>query len=368
MQRLHDVKAPKPVALENTVGSSAGRRSAARRGPTRGRGLAGLGARLAVDESPSWSATYGEAFPRALLAVAEEDPRVVALTAAMPGPTGLLPFQARFPERFFDVGSPSSTRSRRRPAWPWPGCAGGRRLFHLPQPGLRPGQPRRGPARLPVVFVLDRAGITGDDGPSHHGALDLALALSIPGMTVFAPSAAEEVEPMLRAALELRALDHPFPQDAGPARATPQRSGVGLAPGGCVPATGRSASSGWASWSGRAWTRRTSWRPRVSRRRCGRRVVAPPDADLLAEGPPWTGGDGGGRRAPRGRGRLHRGRRGGLDGSAGRAEPAYRVLGLPRQYLAQGKATTFWPARAGRPGCRRSVRRARLSVPAEPPR
>ena len=46
--------------------------------------------------------------------------------------------------------------------------------------------------------MLDRAGITGDDGPSHHGVLDMALALSVPGMTVFAPSSAEEVESMLR--------------------------------------------------------------------------------------------------------------------------------------------------------------------------
>ncbi len=57
-----------------------------------------------VDELPSRAATYTEAFTRALLAAADEDPRVVALTAAMPGPTGLLPFQARYPERFFDVG------------------------------------------------------------------------------------------------------------------------------------------------------------------------------------------------------------------------------------------------------------------------
>jgi 1-deoxy-D-xylulose-5-phosphate synthase len=57
--------------------------------------------------------------------------------------------------------------------------------------------------RLPVVFVLDRAGITGDDGPSHHGVLDLMLALSIPGMTVLAPSSAEELEAMVETAVGL---------------------------------------------------------------------------------------------------------------------------------------------------------------------
>jgi len=56
---------------------------------------------------------------------------------------------------------------------------------------------------LPVVFSLGRAGITGDDGPSHHGILDMALSLKIPGMTIFAPSSAEELRVMLATALQL---------------------------------------------------------------------------------------------------------------------------------------------------------------------
>ena len=54
---------------------------------------------------------------------------------------------------------------------------------------------------LPVVFCIDRAGITGDNGPSHHGVLDLALLLQVPGMTVFAPSSAQELQAMLPEAL-----------------------------------------------------------------------------------------------------------------------------------------------------------------------
>ena len=260
MQRLHDVKAPKPVALENTVGSSAGMAVGGSTGTdTWGVASPGFVPDAAVDESPSWAATYGEAFARALLAVAEEDPRVVALTAAMPGPTGLLPFQARFPERFFDVGIAEQHEVT--------SAAG------MAMAGLRPvvavystflsrafdqANLDVGLHACPVVFVLDRAGITGDDGPSHHGALDLALALSIPGMTVFAPSAAEEVEPMLRAALELSGPSTiRFPKTR-PGTWTPPRWVSAWRPGGCAPATGRSASSGWASWSGRAWTRRTS--------------------------------------------------------------------------------------------------------------
>jgi 1-deoxy-D-xylulose-5-phosphate synthase len=56
---------------------------------------------------------------------------------------------------------------------------------------------------LPVVFALDRSGITGDNGASHHGVLDLTLAMRIPGMTVFAPSSAQELDVMMRTAVNL---------------------------------------------------------------------------------------------------------------------------------------------------------------------
>jgi 1-deoxy-D-xylulose-5-phosphate synthase len=62
--------------------------------------------------------------------------------------------------------------------------------------------------RLPVVFCLDRAGITGDDGPSHHGVYDMALLAKVPGMRVLAPSSAQELQQMLHDALRLA--------DAGP--------------------------------------------------------------------------------------------------------------------------------------------------------
>jgi 1-deoxy-D-xylulose-5-phosphate synthase len=203
IQRLHDVKATKPISLENTVGSSAGVAVGGSAGSDGG-GISSPGSVTEFDESPQRAATYTDAFSRALLAAAEEDSRIVALTAAMPGPTGLLTFQARFPDRFFDVGIAEQHEAA--------SAAG------MAMAGLRPvvavystfwsrafdqANLDVGLHACPVVFVLDRAGITGDDGPSHHGILDLALALSIPGMTVFAPSSAEEVGPMLRTALQL---------------------------------------------------------------------------------------------------------------------------------------------------------------------
>ena len=164
--------------------------------------------------------SYTDAFSRSLVELAAQDDRVVALTAAMPGPTGLLPFQSKFPNRFFDVGIAEQHEMT---------AAAG-----MAMGGLRPvvavystfftrafdqANLDVGLHRLPVVTVLDRAGITGDDGPSHHGVLDLALCLSIPDMTVFAPSNADEVGVMLETALSLPGPSSiRFPKTPPPAR------------------------------------------------------------------------------------------------------------------------------------------------------
>ena len=147
---------------------------------------------------------YTQAFADAILKEADADARVVAITAAMPGPTGLLPFESRFPDRFFDVGIAEQHAVT--------GAAG------MAMGGLRPvvalystflsrawDQVVYDVAlhRLPVVFCLDRAGITGDDGPSHHGIYDMALLSKVPGMRVLAPSSAQELQQMLHDALRL---------------------------------------------------------------------------------------------------------------------------------------------------------------------
>jgi 1-deoxy-D-xylulose-5-phosphate synthase len=147
---------------------------------------------------------YTQAFNEAMIEAGERHPNMVAITAAMPGPTGLLPFAARWPDRFFDVGIAEQTAVT--------SAAG------MAMGGLRPvvavystffsrafDQANLDVALhgLPVVFALDRAGITGPDGPSHHGVLDMALCLRIPGMTIFAPSSAQELPVMLETALDL---------------------------------------------------------------------------------------------------------------------------------------------------------------------
>ncbi len=147
---------------------------------------------------------YTQAFAEALMKEAELDDRIVAITAAMPGPTGLIPFQERFPSRFFDVGIAEQHAVT---------AAAGMALG-----GLRPvvalystfmsrawDQVVYDVAlhKLPVIFCLDRAGITGDDGPSHHGVYDMALLSKVPGMRVLAPSSVQELHQMLHDAVAL---------------------------------------------------------------------------------------------------------------------------------------------------------------------
>ena len=148
--------------------------------------------------------SYTAAFSEAIIKEAENRPELVAITAAMPDSTGLLPFEQRFPGRLIDVGI-----AEQHAVTSAAGMAMG---------GLRPVVALYatfltraidqvtydvGLHGQPVVFCLDRAGITGDDGPSHHGIFDMALVTKVPGMTLFAPSSYQEVGVMLHDALEL---------------------------------------------------------------------------------------------------------------------------------------------------------------------
>ena len=147
---------------------------------------------------------YTQAFAEAIVKEAEADDRIVAITAAMPGPTGLIPFQERFPDRFFDVGIAEQHAVA--------GAAG------MAMGGLRPVVAIYSTFlnrawdqfvydvalhRQPVIFCLDRAGVTGPDGASHHGVYDMALLSKVPGMRVLAPSSAQELAQMLHDAATL---------------------------------------------------------------------------------------------------------------------------------------------------------------------
>ena len=148
--------------------------------------------------------SYTAAFTEALIKEADEHPELVAITAAMPDSTGLLPFDERFPGRCFDVGIAEQHAVTSAAGMAMGGL---RPVFAVYSTFLTRAIDQTfydvGLHRQPVVFCLDRAGITGDDGPSHHGILDMVLLRKVPGMTVFAPSSYQELGVMLHDALEL---------------------------------------------------------------------------------------------------------------------------------------------------------------------
>ena len=335
VQRLHDVKAIRIPSNDNIVGSAVGSATGSSEATDIGAHDTVL---AAEDPARVRPVTYTDAFTRALLREAEQRPEIVALTAAMPGPTGLLPFEARFPERFFDVGIAEQHELT---------AAAG-----MAMGGLRPvvavystffsrafdqANLDIGLHQLPVTLVFDRAGITGDDGPSHHGLLDMALCLSIPGMAVFAPSSAEELEAMVPTALS---LDGPaairFPKTP-PRHVAPEEVGDGMSAkllrsgddsvcligigkllGACLEAADELEAAGVDA---------TVWDPRL---------VCPADPamlrDALGHGLVVTAEDG---VRMGGAGMFLVDAMTTMAREEGLAMPSVRVLGVPREFLAQ---------------------------------
>ncbi len=161
--------------------------------------------------------TFTEVFGKAVVAEAERNERVVAITAAMPAGTGLSLFAEKLPERFYDVGIAEQHAV---------GLAAGlARGGLLPVVAIYSTFLQRAYDQmimdvalqgLHVVFCLDRAGLVGEDGPTHHGAFDLTYLRSIPGLMILAPADEAELVHMLHTAL---AADGPvairYPRGAG---------------------------------------------------------------------------------------------------------------------------------------------------------
>ncbi|HEX6568807.1 MAG TPA: 1-deoxy-D-xylulose-5-phosphate synthase [Acidimicrobiales bacterium] len=184
------------------------------------------------DTSEAKPGSYTAAFTEAVIKEAEHRPEVVAITAAMPDSTGLLPFKERFPDRFFDVGiaeqhavtaAAGMAMGGLRPVVAIYSTFLTRAIDQVNLDVAMHGQP--------VVFCLDRAGITGDDGASHHGVLDMVLLSKVPGVTIFAPSSYRELGVMLHDALEL-CTDGPavirWPKTMPPDDGGPDDVGSGL--------------------------------------------------------------------------------------------------------------------------------------------
>jgi len=146
--------------------------------------------------------SYTEAFGSAMIKLAEIDPKVVAVTAAMPEGTGLSQFAAQYPDRFFDVGIAEAH--------------GVTFAAGLAMEGFKPVVAiystflQRAYDQIVhdvciesqnVVFAIDRGGLVGEDGPTHHGIFDYSYLRCLPNMTVMAPKDENELQRMLKTAL-----------------------------------------------------------------------------------------------------------------------------------------------------------------------
>ena len=332
VQHLHDVKAGSRQAGSKPQAALASPHSGDTGGPP------------APPIGSTHAATYTDAFAHALVRIAEHRPEVVALTAAMPGPTGLLAFQARFPERFFDVGIAEQHEVTAAAGMAMGGLRPVVAVYStflsraFDQMNLDVGL-----HRLPVVFALDRAGITGENGPSHHGVLDLVLSLAVPGMTVLAPSSAEDLEAMLETALDLAGpVTIRFPatpaRHAEPGRGLEARQlrggdgavcllGVGKLVAACIGAAEELAGTGIEA---------TVWDVRA---------VSPPDEAMVADAARHqlvvTAEDG---LRTGGAGTFLADAVARAADEADRSAPPVKTLGIPRAYIPQGKADTILSA------------------------
>lgn len=153
------------------------------------------------DEQPAYTKIFGEA----MVDICAANPKVVGITAAMPDGTGLMILQEKMPERFFDVGIAEQHAVTF--------AAGMATEGYVPVAAIYSTFLQRAfdqvihdvaLQKLHVVFVLDRGGLVGADGPTHHGALDLSYLRCIQGMVVMAPKDEQELRDMLFTAVEMQ--------------------------------------------------------------------------------------------------------------------------------------------------------------------
>ncbi len=217
-----------PVLMHVVTKKGAGYEPALR-DPERFHGVGPFDIRTGVSTAaPSSAPSYTSVFGAALVREAQADENVVAITAAMEGGTGLKPFAAAFPDRFIDVGiaeeqavgmASGLAASGKKPVVAIYSTFLQRAIDQMIIDVALPNHN--------VVFAIDRAGVVGNDGPTHHGVFDLAYTRMVPNMRVLAPSNEAELACALHTAL---ALGGPFavryPRGAGEGVPVPEEPTV----------------------------------------------------------------------------------------------------------------------------------------------
>lgn len=174
----------------------------------------------AFHKAPAKAPSYTSVFGKAICELAEKDHRIVAITAAMCEGTGLDEFSKKYPRRFFDVGIAEQHAINFAAGL---ACEGMRPVAAIYSTFLQRAYDQLYHEvclmRLPVTLALDRAGIVGADGPTHHGLYDLVYLSALPGMVVMAPKDENELRHMLATALTI---------DGPAAVRYPRGNGIGL--------------------------------------------------------------------------------------------------------------------------------------------
>lgn len=176
----------------------------AERQPGRYHGTPAFSVPTGESVNPEGPTTFTRAFGEALVELARADDRIIGITAAMAGGTGLDLLKEAMPERFFDVGIAEAHAVGFAAGL---AAVGKRPVVAIYSTFLQRAYDQiihdvclQG---LPVVFAVDRAGLVGEDGPTHHGAFDLSFLRIVPGLTIFVPKDEAELQRLLATALRL---------------------------------------------------------------------------------------------------------------------------------------------------------------------
>ena len=203
LEVLETVKEVKGPVILHTVTKKGKGYEPAENNPTKFHGVGIFDVETGDSLGKSNTITFTKAFSKALVKLAEDDEKIAAITAAMPEGTGLDAFRDRFPSRYFDVGI-----AEEHAATFAAGLAAG---------GVKPVVALYSTfaqrcydqilhdiclQNLPVVFALDRGGIVGEDGPTHHGVFDMSFLRAIPHLIIAAPADENELQHLLKTAFD----------------------------------------------------------------------------------------------------------------------------------------------------------------------
>jgi 1-deoxy-D-xylulose-5-phosphate synthase len=199
-QRTKDINGPLIIHVITKKGKGY---EFAEKDPTRFHSASSFDVATGKKIEKSINITYTKALSQAMVRLASEDKRIIAITAAMLDGTGINEFENKFPERCFDVGI-----AEQHAVTFSAGLAsqGMKPIFAVYSTFLQRGYDQVLHdvclQNLPVIFALDRAGIVGADGPTHHGTYDFAYMRHIPNMVVMAPKDEAELQHMLKTAVD----------------------------------------------------------------------------------------------------------------------------------------------------------------------